>query len=303
MIYKIINGEKVLIADVGADWAAGPGQPGFIKNKPQLTDEGGIEVNWSTLEGKPTEFKPEAHNHLIADVTDHGTHLELGTDAETAAAGNHIHSLSEIENVPTVERIKEVLEIAPPDWEAKPGEPGHILRKPDIGDQVIELHQKQSDWHQTDEEAVDFIKNKPAWVGGGDMSEEELERIQGNYRLAQVENRGTWFAATNILYITRIEFLTYLTHLRTTTSALSNNAIFGNIPVGFRPPNQVRVTAAWQTQNSAGSGVVEIEPNGDMRYTGIVPNREGLVSFATIWICTEPLSPAPILPTSIPVVI
>jgi len=155
----------------------------------------------------------------------------------------------------------------------------------------------------------EHIEGRPTWLGGGGMSEDEYERIAGNFRLGQIINTNNSTApatngpfGNNICYITRIEFLVYVTHIRTATSGLSNNMIFGMIPEGYRPNQDILTNASAQGQSGNMTGNVRIRPNGEMRWEGGSTPTGGsgtTVMFSTIWLCnTMPLPQQLINPLS-----
>ena len=52
----------------------------------RISASGGGSPTWSSVTGKPTEFPPEAHGHVIGDVTG----LQAALDAKALATHSHI---------------------------------------------------------------------------------------------------------------------------------------------------------------------------------------------------------------------
>jgi len=167
------------------------------------------------------------------------------------------------------------------------GEPGEIGP---MGEQGY-----QGERGPTQVEWVDVL-NVPESITNP-MSDLTFDRMRDSFRVDTLTNNHTAFG-NNPCYVTRIEFICYITHMRTAPSSIPNNARLGVLPPGFRPFYETICNASAQGQSTNVLGTVRIRTNGDMLWEGTATPSQGsgsTVLFSTIWLCNEPLPPPTII--------
>jgi len=68
------------------DWLVSQGDSGWSSVNFDAT----VTVTWDEIGGKPTEFPPEAHTHVMADITD------LQTALDDKAEADHTHEIDDV---------------------------------------------------------------------------------------------------------------------------------------------------------------------------------------------------------------
>lgn len=131
----------------------------------------------------------------------------------------------------------------------------------------------------------DDLINKPTFLGGG--------LNQDSYRLSQLLSGNTNYF-NSICHITRIEFLVFLTHIRSPITSIGNNAIIAKVPVGFEPITDIVVNARLQGQNGGATGDIKIDTNGNIiSLSNFGSQNSPCFLFSAMWVTNKNISLIP----------
>lgn len=165
--------------------------PGFIKNKPTVTEGVGVPIGTATIGS--IYIEEDLSGHVLATYVFDGTNWIQNSSNQVQANWTEADTSSDayIKNKPTLASV------------ATSGDYSSLLNKP-----IIPAAQIQSDYTQTDSAQLDYIKNKPdlsiyellinKGEPGGYVPLNSSGTIDSQFlSIEGTEYRGTWNASTN----------------------------------------------------------------------------------------------------------